>query len=86
MAIATRMADKAKAGSETIKVKRGNGTGKGKSAETADASSAISELEESEGEISSADSSLPDPEVDKACHAFSRGDLVIFQFVFIRIY
>jgi hypothetical protein len=65
MAIAAKMADKVKAGCERIKFKGGNGKGNGKRSEKADASSEHSELEASEGEISSADSSLPDPEVSQ---------------------
>jgi hypothetical protein len=60
LTIAARMTDKVKAGSEALKVKEVAAKDKGK--KKADDSSEGSELEESEGAISSADSSLPDPE------------------------
>ncbi len=61
MTIAARMADKVKAGSEALKLK--GVAAKGKGNKRADDSSEGSGLEESEGEISSAESSLPDPEL-----------------------
>ncbi len=60
LTIAARMAEKHKAASEAIKVK--GVAAKGKGSKRADDSSEGSGLEESESEISSAESSLPDPE------------------------
>ncbi len=61
LTIAARMAEKHKAASEAIKVKAVAAKGKGR--KRAEDSSEGSGLEEdSEGEISSAESSLPDPE------------------------
>ena len=59
LTIAAKMAGKVKDASEALKVK--GVAAKGKSKKRADDSSEGSELEESEGEISSAESSLPDP-------------------------
>jgi hypothetical protein len=65
LAIATKMAGKAKAGSEALKVKGGNAKGNGKRLQTAVDSSENSELEASEDEVSSADSSVPEAEVSQ---------------------
>ncbi len=74
MVIAAKMADRAKAGSEALKVKGVAAKGKGKKMQTAIVSSEGSELEESEGEISSADSSLPEPAVSQLKTKRSEGE------------
>jgi hypothetical protein len=67
MANAARMAVKFKAGSEKVKDKGGIGKGKSKKAEKVDVSSEHSELENGgDSDISSAKSSLVEPEVSQS--------------------
>jgi hypothetical protein len=65
LAIATKMAGKAKAGIEALKVKGVDAEGKGKKLQKAIDSSENSEVEESEDEISSEDSTLHEPAVSQ---------------------
>ncbi len=71
LAIATKIAGKAKAGSEALKVKGADAKGKGKKAVD---SSENSELEESEEEISSEDSTVHEPEVSQIKNKRTEGE------------
>ncbi len=73
LTMATRMADRVKAGSEALKVK--GVAAKGKVTKRADDSSENSELEASEDEISSAESSLPDPDCSQLRTKRTEGEI-----------
>ena len=73
LTLASRMAEKHKAASEALKVKGVAAKGKGR--KRADDSSEGSGLEEdSEGEVSSAESSLPDPECSQLKTKHTEGE------------